>query len=176
MNKSDEDIIRANLRKIGEYLIEFSGESKDVFEKIEGAYIFFGEGRGEFDFDDLPGLLDLAKREYIQRGKRKNYFNDKFFGEPAWDIILDLFVTQGAGYRVSVTAACIASQVPPTTALRWLTILEDEGIIRRKPDASDRRRDWLELTDFGMARLRAYLRSLQPRPRYTKNLTNSAPS
>lgn len=62
------------------------------------------------------------------------------FGEPAWDILLDLYVAHLDGRQVAVSSACIAACVPPTTALRYLNRLERSGLIRRRPDAKDHRR------------------------------------
>ena len=49
--------------------------------------------------------------------------------------------------RVSVTSLCIASGVPPTTALRWISQLTDAGLFRRVEDDTDRRRAFIQLSD-----------------------------
>ena len=59
--------------------------------------------------------------------------------------------------RLSVTALCLSSQSPTTTALRKLEELELAGLIRREPDARDRRRSYVELTPNGILRMRMFL-------------------
>ena len=47
--------------------------------------------------------------------------------------------------------ACIAANVPPTTALRWIAMLEDKGLITRTNDLRDCRRKLLSLTEDALA-------------------------
>jgi DNA-binding MarR family transcriptional regulator len=54
---------------------------------------------------------------------------------------------------VTITSLCIASQAPPTTALRWINRLEQEGHIERTPDADDKRRIYVRLTPRTIAAL-----------------------
>ena len=79
------------------------------------------------------------------------------FEEAAWDILLDLFVSEREGREISVSSACIAANVPPTTALRWIGLLEDRGAILREPDPTDRRRINLRLSDEARAAMYAYI-------------------
>src|ERR1700756_5644636 len=58
----------------------------------------------------------------VRRG-RARYVPSQLFGEPAWDILLELLRAKLAYERISVSSACIAAGVPPTTGLRWLKAL-----------------------------------------------------
>lgn len=80
------------------------------------------------------------------RAKRERIFGASLFGEPAWDILLDLYVSEANGREECVSNACLASRVPPTTALRWLRGLEEQGWISRRADDADRRRTLVKLT------------------------------
>ncbi|MEP9357434.1 winged helix DNA-binding protein [Sphingomonas sp. KR3-1] len=103
--------------------------------------------------------LDRARALYDLRRSREHFFkgNADLFGEPAWDILLDLFIAGEMGKQVSVTSACIGANTPPTTALRWLSLLEERGLVQRIPDLHDRRRALMRLTPKGDQSLRAYL-------------------
>jgi hypothetical protein len=101
--------------------------------------------------------LALARKAYALRRKRASLFgNADLFGEPAWDILLDLFIAQGEGKQVSVSSACIGSASPPTTGLRWLGILADEGLILRENDPADHRRVLVRLTPAGTAAMERF--------------------
>jgi hypothetical protein len=96
--------------------------------------------------------LALARKAYALRRKRANIFgNPDLFGEPAWDILLDLYIAAGEGKNVSVSSACIGSAAPATTGLRWLSVLTAEGLLVRENDAEDQRRVLVRLTPFGAA-------------------------
>ena len=101
--------------------------------------------------------LALARKAYALRRKRSAIFgNPDLFGEPAWDILLDLFIAHGEGKPVSVSSACIGSAAPATTGLRWLGVLADEGLILREPDPEDHRRVMVRLTSGGLAAMERY--------------------
>jgi DNA-binding transcriptional ArsR family regulator len=97
------------------------------------------------------------------RRMRDVYFNPELFADPAWDMLLDLLAAKLEGRHVSVTSLCGAAAVPPTTALRWIGKLEEEGLIIRTDDTSDSRRVLLALSDDAAERLTAYLAAAHSR-------------
>lgn len=104
--------------------------------------------------DDMarPKSAIHAKRMYQSRRARDQVFGKHagLFGEPAWDILLDLSDYRDRGQVISVGSACLASGVPHTTALRTINCLVDQGLINKLPDRLDRRRSNLELTQDGL--------------------------
>jgi hypothetical protein len=72
-----------------------------------------------------------VRRVICARRKRVQFFGDDLFGEPAWDILLDLFATHLTGGRVSTSSLCIAADVPSTTALRWIGVLCERDLLLR---------------------------------------------
>jgi hypothetical protein len=97
-----------------------------------------------------PLWAELARQHYRHRRMRARIFgSEALFGEPAWDILLDLFIATKEKRKVSVMSACIGSAVPSTTALRWIAALEREGLIAREDDPDDARRTYVILTGQG---------------------------
>ncbi|MGM3253246.1 hypothetical protein ACS22W_25800, partial [Escherichia coli] len=47
--------------------------------------------------EDHPYWLELARRTYADRRRRDKLFQPGLFGEPAWDILLDLFISAKEG-------------------------------------------------------------------------------
>ena len=96
-----------------------------------------------------PPLPDprLVRRIIRQRQLRARFFDGDLFGDPAWDMLLDLTAARAEHTRVSVTSLCIASGVPPTTALRWIGQMTEAGLFQRVEDEADRRRAFVALTD-----------------------------
>lgn len=95
----------------------------------------------------------IARHFLDARRARLDIMPRELFGEPAWDMLLDLFIAHHEGKRISVSSACIASGGSATTALRWLSRLEALGLIVRVGDSADRRRIFIELTQETRARL-----------------------
>lgn len=119
----------------------------------------------ETNGDPTPFVTAHLVREVLRsRRRREEMFGAELFGEPAWDLLLELYAAELAQQKISISAACIASAVPATTALRWIDKLEKEGWVRRTSDPLDARRYWLHLTDRGSATMREYLQSMALRP------------
>lgn len=108
----------------------------------------------------LVGLhLAVAREIYAERRRRHKHLPADLFGEPTWDILLDLYIAAREDRRVPTTSACIGAHVPPTTALRWLRILEARGLVEREDDGRDGRRTFVRLSPRGLAAMDACLAS-----------------
>ncbi|MCW1429922.1 hypothetical protein [Novosphingobium sp. JCM 18896] len=105
------------------------------------------------DAEDTGPRTLIAEWLYRSRQERPGVEDTRLFGEPAWDMLLDLYVHQAKGLSTSITGACIGSHAPPTTALRYVELLHDQGWIEKIPDESDRRRSFLALTPTATRRL-----------------------
>ncbi|MEJ2411076.1 MAG: MarR family transcriptional regulator [Novosphingobium sp.] len=117
-------------------------------------------GRNGATRQDHPIWVELARQTYDDRRRRAKIFaSEGLFGEPAWDILLDLFIATKERRRVSVTSACIGSAVPSTTALRWITILEKNGFLAREADPGDARRVYVKLSARGYSAMLEYFAS-----------------
>lgn len=97
--------------------------------------------------DALGRLRGRLVRISDLRSRRRDLFGSDLFADPAWDILLSLFESSLAGRGDSVSSACMAADVPQSTALRWLNVLESRGWVERRSDPQDRRRVHVRLTD-----------------------------
>ena len=111
-----------------------------------------------------PPLPDprMVRQVIANRQARARFFDAELFGDPAWDMLLDLTAARGEGAEVSVTSLCIASGVPATTALRWLTQMVESGLFVRVPDPADKRRAFIALSDRSLTAMAGYFASLRP--------------
>lgn len=107
----------------------------------------------------LPSAV-LLRQIIHDRQARALFFDASLFADPAWDMLLDLTAARAEQARVSVTSLCIASGVPPTTALRWIGQLTDAGLLQRVADETDRRRAFIELTDRAADAMARYFAEL----------------
>jgi DNA-binding MarR family transcriptional regulator len=100
-----------------------------------------------------------AHRLYRERRARLQSFSQSFaiFGEPGWDILLEIYLADTVGRAMCVGTACLAADVAQTTGLRWLAKLEKIGLVTREDDPRDGRRGLVMLTPRGRAEMERYL-------------------
>lgn len=118
--------------------------------------------------DRKQHALTIACRMYAARREREKVFGHALFGEPAWDIMLDIYIQQSQGKRVPISSACIGAAVPSTTGLRWLSVLQRKGLIRRVSDERDGRRSFVELETSAVASLEALLLQTSQPPQFCR--------
>jgi DNA-binding MarR family transcriptional regulator len=101
-------------------------------------------------------LVQNARTLISNRAKRSEIFGAAMFGEPAWEMLLALYVAEG-GPRQTVSRLAKLSGAPKATALRWMEYLSHAKLIRRELHPTDKRVVFVELTDHGRSRVDAYL-------------------
>jgi len=94
------------------------------------------------------------------RRLRSRPFPELLFEDPAWDMLLDLYAARLERAQVSVSSLCIAAAVPPSTALRWISKMTEDGLFVREPDPFDRRRAFMALSDVAAERMERYFATL----------------
>ena len=102
-------------------------------------------------------LAVVAQRIARLRKKKASLFDPGIFSEPAWDMMLDLFVEEAMGRDVPLTSVAVASRVPLTTALRYLKVMEGQQLVRRFPHSKDGRVSHVRLTEDALVRMRLIL-------------------
>lgn len=100
---------------------------------------------------------DELKQLLKARRARANFFGAHLFADPAWDILLQAYVAILEEEPLLVSTICRESVVPATTALRWISILETDGLLVRRHDPGGERRSWLELSRSGRVAMERYL-------------------
>jgi DNA-binding MarR family transcriptional regulator len=118
------------------------------------------EARTEYaiDVERRERAVELAQAYLKRRRARDKLFPTELLGaEPGWEILVDLFVWEGRNHQVSVSSACIASQGPPTTGLRYIDYLANAGLLYRQQDPFDKRRRYLRLKDQTAQRIEDWL-------------------
>ena len=104
-----------------------------------------------------PQSVVTARRMVRERLRRNHHFDAALFADPAWDMMLDLFIAEAEGRETPVMNLCLSSQVPETTTLRWVKTLEHAGIVIRRKDEHDQRRVLIRLSSEAAKSLAAYL-------------------
>ncbi|WP_448663388.1 transcriptional regulator [Sphingomonas sp. CJ20] len=108
-----------------------------------------------------PAKVELARWLLVARDALGSHVGEDLFADPAFNILLDLYVHHAEGRRVTTSSACIASGVPTTTALRWVNVLVKRGLVVKRDDPSDRRFTFLELSPNGLDRIDSFLAAMR---------------
>lgn len=99
-----------------------------------------------------------AKRIFEERRMRSQHFTDRdLFGEPAWDILLQLFLGHSNRRGVKIEDVTITSGLTMTSALRLLEFLEHKGLIFAYRGEENTRQIYLRLSSRGLLEMAQYL-------------------
>jgi DNA-binding MarR family transcriptional regulator len=91
---------------------------------------------------------------------RRSALGISYFQDPAWDILLLVYLEHLKGRALNVTAACTAGNVAPTTGLRWLQKLTEDGWVERRTQARNRKCVLVILTDQALVRMNALMEAV----------------
>lgn len=115
----------------------------------------------------IPGNFDFRVGVRSARNLRKlrrSLFGYDIYSGPAWEILLHLFESHVLERRDTVGNVTDGTELPAATALRWMTRLEQEGLILLRDDHLDRRRRWVELSAAGADLMTRYFSGAAPHP------------
>ena len=94
------------------------------------------------------------------RDRRSKFFDGSLFADPAWDMLLELYVASAEQRRMTISNLCVSARVPMTTGLRWTNLLEQRQLIERRPDPLDGRRVFVALTQAGLTAMKGLFEKL----------------
>jgi len=117
----------------------------------------FAIPRNRVDLLRKQAPIEKARHIQAQRRLRDEILGAELFGDPGWDLMLDLYVAQASGKRVSVTSAAIGSGKPMSTGLRWVKLLIEHGLIPRGAAPLGGRRAYPPLTETALDALEDFL-------------------
>lgn len=110
-------------------------------------------------------LAAIARSEFHNRRRRDSLIRHDFFADPAWDLLLDLYVEHHRRRPADLAHLCAASAVAPTIALRWIGLLIEEELVTRLPHGGESDDAQLELSARGVEEMERYLRDFLHRER-----------
>jgi DNA-binding MarR family transcriptional regulator len=99
----------------------------------------------------------FARRVLRVRQQRNAILGADSFRDPAWDMLLDLYVQDSGTAGMMVSALCIASGVPQTTALRYIYRLEQLGLVKTTGHPTDQRRTMVSLVESARPKIEQLL-------------------
>jgi hypothetical protein len=105
------------------------------------------------DADRHELVLALATAARAITRLRTRVFPDVGFANPAWAIMLEIFIREANGYRVSLDQLIAEDDLPQLTAYRCLNQLIDRGLVERSDGKTHNDAVWLCLTLVGKRKM-----------------------
>lgn len=105
---------------------------------------------------DPEALVAKARRHLRDRELRKQFLSRATFGEPAWEMLLVLYIQQFSDKRLTIGRLADLVDTPLSTAQRWIAYLQKERLIDKEGHPADRRMAYVTLLDKGRAVLDEY--------------------
>jgi DNA-binding MarR family transcriptional regulator len=139
-----------NVSVRGAFVRNFS--PAEAVREVQGLRAPFPEGHSQTPYTRIASV----RRTIAARADRKRIFSTSLFSDPAWDMLLELYVASLAQRRLQISRLMERTGVPGTTTLRWIAVLEKEGLIQRQSDRLDARLVLLSLTEEGRKGMDAY--------------------
>lgn len=124
-----------------------------AFRQLRDYVRTVGPGGANCMIEETPSeraLRRAAASLAVARKKRNRILPAELLGEPAWDILLELF---SDGQAQSMKSLSLGTGVPLTTTLRWVSLLDQQDLLQQYPDPSDARRTMVRLTAAGEAKV-----------------------
>ncbi len=97
-----------------------------------------------------------VRSEIDNRAKRLDYLRPDLLAEPAWDILLHVYSFELVQSRVTASELANRINVPSTTAVRWMKVLEAEGLLDRTISAAEPTQVTISLTLEGIEAMDGY--------------------
>jgi DNA-binding MarR family transcriptional regulator len=159
----DEDVTisAADARELARLLGLLIGEQPLVAAEVVATLRDLNSKReAPADRIDRRQLVLKVRAIMSERKRRTHFFSKAMFGEPAWDMLLALYITDFAGRRQTISKLVGWVNAPRSTANRWIDYLERERLVERTPHPNDRRFVFIDLADKGRRLLDEYFSTL----------------
>lgn len=143
---------KAVIALINDLTIRLSAVAEEFSGRTAGATLL--ADKATFEGGDRKML---AIRLLEERRARRDFLPEELFHEPAWDMLLALYVAHVDRRTLNVKTLVACAEAPVTTSQRWIDHLAKLKLVDRVIDPMDRRRVEVSLNDAGVDAVGRYL-------------------
>lgn len=93
-------------------------------------------------------LIDRAQK-YLRWGRRKSEALDAgngLFTDSCWNMCLDIYICGLKEERVTVSGIAHSSGIPMTTAMRYINVMAEQGLIQKTQNPADNRMTFVSVS------------------------------
>ena len=115
-------------------------------------------------FKENLSQIDLIERaeKYLHWGRLKSQTLDSgngLFADSCWNMCLDIYICGLKDERVTVSAIAHSSGIPMTTAMRYINVMVEQGLIEKTPNPADHRMVFVSVSADCLAKINNLLSS-----------------
>jgi len=150
-----DEIVAGLIKDLGSRLSAMSEEFNANAERLLDAHAEDDDG-----VISTPMLLARAREILAHRKLRRQFLPAELFHEPAWDMLIALFVAHDDPRPTNVKTLVGMADAPVTTSQRWIEHLHKLKLIDRVSDPADRRRIEISLSSTGYDAVTGFLTAI----------------
>jgi len=150
----------AQFRTMARDILAMADEAEAEAMSMVGSTFDDVPSKSEYNVRSRGRFMESAKYQYESRRVRERFFEKKIFGEPAWDMLLELYAGELNDEKISTTNLILSSSAPNSTALRWIKHLEDAGLVTKQSSHLDGRVQYQRITKNGFESMTKYFESV----------------
>jgi len=87
-------------------------------------------------------------------------FGSGLFADSCWNMCLDTYICDLKGKKITVSSIAHGSGIPMTTAMRYINVMAEEGLLHKTPNPSDNRMIFLSTSAACKDKISILLRHL----------------
>lgn len=148
-------------------LAELRLTMQQASEQIENLDRRIADSRNEMDKEQPASSEELTHSDLIERaqkyllwGRRKSATLDNgngLFADSCWNMCLDIYICGLKEERVTVSSIAHSSGIPMTTAMRYINVMVEQGLIQKTQNPDDNRMTFVSVSPDCMDRIRTLL-------------------
>ena len=114
------------------------------------------------DFDDVE-LINRAK-SLLQWSRFKAQtlnLGSGLFSDSCWDMCLDIYICDLKDEKITISSIAHSSGIPMTTAMRYINVMTEEGLLEKSSNPSDNRMVFISTSEDCKEKISMILRNLR---------------
>lgn len=122
----------------------------------------FADNMTASDEMDSAGLIDRAEMMLRWSRLKASMLNmgAGLFADSCWNMCLDIYICDLKDEKITVSSIAHSSGIPMTTAMRYINVMAEEGLLEKSPNPSDNRMIFISTSTFCKDKISLILQSM----------------
>ena len=150
-------------------LADIRSTIEEAIERVNVLDKRMTEGKDSSDDDQMlisrsmdDGDLISRAEKYLNWGRLKSRILDSgngLFANSCWNMCLDIFICGLKDQRITVSSIAHSSGIPMTTAMRYINVMVEQGLLQKTPNSADNRMIFVSVSEDCSEKIRELLMS-----------------